>query len=257
MIFKYGEMWSRWHDADLFLVTGNATLNERNNLVTWRGTLQEAAVRFKKSRIDESLGMAVARNGVKKEIGGHHVYNPYHLLVSPRWPEAKLGLFQTREFYSHAIDEQIVSFAVDALLEWLPRGRDELDRDPLVVMPFPGSGHGAMPVGVKVYLDRLPDNVEVWRSEGHAPFILPDDHELFPLLDCDGHDYMALLEQMLGMPRQQLDETCLELGIRLDMFSGRARLQRYFLIRSYRESGDPSGSWHTARNEMRQLASHD
>ncbi|MFW6042645.1 MAG: hypothetical protein ACOC9C_03095, partial [Chloroflexota bacterium] len=82
-------MWTAYDDADLFLITTNSTLKKNGALVMGRGIAQQARNRF--PGLDLALGREIARRcGNRGEYG---------LLVSPRWPAAKLGAFQVKTDY--------------------------------------------------------------------------------------------------------------------------------------------------------------
>ena len=85
-VFQKGDMWSVYSEADLFLITTNSTLQPGNILVMGRGIAKQAHERF--PGLNKALGQQIAqtcgRNG------------QYGLLISPRWPQAKIGAFQTK-----------------------------------------------------------------------------------------------------------------------------------------------------------------
>lgn len=83
--FKTGDMWSAYTAADLFLITTNSTLKKGNHaLVMGRGIARQAKERF--PGLDITLG-----RHIQVLCGNEGIYG---LLVSPRWPAAKLGAFQ-------------------------------------------------------------------------------------------------------------------------------------------------------------------
>ena len=253
MKLKYGELWSRWDEADLFLVTTNATVRGAR-LVMGAGTAEQARSKFG-SDLTKAVGETIMANGVRKEYEEETVYNPYYLMISPRWPVAKLGLFQTKDHYKDNSDIFIISSAVNLLAEWIPRGREKLGRDPLVAMPFPGVGYGGLSEGdVIPYLKQLPDNVEIWRREGEEPITLPLDHPLELLIhDYDDMIYLNNLCITLGVKGGRLRELTDEIGVGMGGLDTRGKLQRYFLIKAYMESGDVGGAWHTSRSELRRI----
>ena len=246
----YGEMWTRWKEADLFLITTNAVVkNER--LIMGAGSAGQAKGQF--AGIAKSLGTAVMAGGVRKEKGnGEVVCNPYYLIVSPRWPEAKLGLFQTKDHYKDDSDMFLISTGIQHLLEWLPRGRDKLGREPLVVMPMPGTGHGGLhPDQVMSYVEKLPDNIEIWQRAHERPVQLPSDHPLNAILKSTFYEETVC--DLLGIERKELARLVKEINVRMNVSDDIGRLQRYFLIKAYREGGDSGGAWHMSRNELKRL----
>ena len=85
-IYKTGDMWSAFEEVDLFLITTNSTLTRNGALVMGAGIAKQAKQRF--PGIEKAFGTAVQSN-----CGN---FGEYNLLVSPRWPTAKLGAFQTK-----------------------------------------------------------------------------------------------------------------------------------------------------------------
>lgn len=250
---KYGEMWQRWHDADLFLVTGNSTCNQNGYLIMGSGSANEAATKFK--GITKALGETVSKNEPKQRVLDCVIYKPYYLIVSPRWPQAKLGLFQTREYYGDRSDLFLISAGVEALNEWIPRGREALGRDPMVVMPMPGTGSGGVAVDdVLVYVRALPDCVEVWQNKSQQEISLRPEHRLAPLLDCSYNDYKAAVKELLG---HEFDEVFILNNIDANSGPGmnpRERLHRFLLLESYLENGGKSEhAWVASRVKMRHL----
>lgn len=74
MRLAQGNIWSVFEQADLFLVTTNATLNRQGALVMGAGIARQARDRF--PGLDQKLGKAVAF------IGSH-----YGVLFPTAWPE--------------------------------------------------------------------------------------------------------------------------------------------------------------------------
>jgi hypothetical protein len=88
--FMVGDMWTAYTAADLFLITTNATITARGALVMGRGIARQAKERF------PGLDVALGRQ-MQALCGNQGVYG---LLVSPRWPIAKLGACQVKRHYS-------------------------------------------------------------------------------------------------------------------------------------------------------------
>jgi hypothetical protein len=94
-------MWEVWDTADLFLVCAGFEV-QRGALVQNRPLLIQAEYQFP---------------GLCKALSGQ-VKPGYGLLVSPRWPAAKLGLFQSHDF-GISDDQDIVAAAALCLIQWL------------------------------------------------------------------------------------------------------------------------------------------
>lgn len=83
--FKTGDMWTAYTAVDLFLITTNSTLKQGDRaLVMGRGIARQAKERF--PGLDTALGRQI--QALCGNQGAHG------LLVSPRWPTAKLCALQ-------------------------------------------------------------------------------------------------------------------------------------------------------------------
>lgn len=127
MQLRTGDMWSVFEEADLFLVTTNATLTVQGRLVMGAGIAEEAHNRF--PGLDEALGSAISAQGKR-----------YGLLVSPRWPQAKLGAFQTKGHWKDPSQLSLISEAATRLLLWC-----KAHPSANVHLNFPGIGYGNLP----------------------------------------------------------------------------------------------------------------
>jgi len=144
---KLGDMWSVWEESDLFLVTTNGSLKRDGALVMGRGIAREALDRF--PGLDLVLGKAIGRSG-----------REYGLLVSPRWPAAKLGAFQVKLRYWDDATPELIRLSTEMLLEWL-----EEHPDARVDLNFPGIGYGRLsPDVVRPIIEVLPPNVYIWQK---------------------------------------------------------------------------------------------
>lgn len=146
--FCQGNMWSAYDQADLFLITTNSTLKKNGALVMGRGIARQARDLF--PGLDRTLGREIARRcGNQGEYG---------LLVSPRWPAAKLGAFQVKGHYSGPASLELIQRSTAELCAWCtehPNARVELN--------FPGIGNGRLLKGdVLPIVGRLPDRVTIW-----------------------------------------------------------------------------------------------
>jgi hypothetical protein len=263
MILNYGNMWTAWEAADLFLITANATVVKSTSaLVMDKGIAREAYDRFYAHRVDTSLGKIISTTSGKPTPSANGVYlcySPYYLIVSPKWPAAKLGAFQVREWFDGRPDEMIISFAVGALIEWISRAREVLGRDPAVHLNCPGIGRGKMHFDdVLVHISRLPDCVTIWqriyqRPEPDIP--LPPDHPLAILRQVGRDEFADSI--LAGMGEAGL-EAFRELynGVARD-FNG--RLTQWVTVDAYLDlanSGDELAGnhcWGVGRGMMAQL----
>lgn len=152
---QYGNMWSVYDQAHLFLITTNATLKRNGALVMGRGIARQARDRF--PGLDLALGQAIAQRC------GH--LGHYHLLVSPQWPKARIGAFQVKTDYAQQADQGLIAASVTALADWCAGHPDQM-----VHLNFPGIGNGGLArTAVWPLLTALPDQVTIWEYVPELP----------------------------------------------------------------------------------------
>ena len=145
MRLRTGDMWLVFDEADLFLITTNATLTVHGKLVMGAGIAKEARDRF--PGLDVALGKAVIARGSR-----------YGLLISPDWPRAKLGAIQTKLHWKDPAQLSLISEAVGRLTLWC-----KAHPSAQVHLNFPGIGYGNLPrAQVLKLLEPLPDTVTIW-----------------------------------------------------------------------------------------------
>jgi hypothetical protein len=148
---QQGDMWSVYHDADLFLITTNATLKQNEALVMGRGIARQARDRF--PGLDIALGQQI-----EKLCGSQ---GRYGLLVSPRWPTARLGAFQVKRHYSRPASLDLIRYSTAALCAWC-----EAQPQASVHLNFPGVGNGRLPrETVLPIVAQLPEQVTIWEYQ--------------------------------------------------------------------------------------------
>jgi hypothetical protein len=146
--FRTGDMWSSYDEADLFLITTNATITTRGALVMGRGIAWQAKGRF--PGLDAALGRQV-----QALCGNQGIYG---LLVSPRWPAAKLGAFQVKQHYSQPASLELIRHSTAALCAWCAEHPDAQ-----VALNFPGIGNGRLRrADVLPIVTQLPEQVTIW-----------------------------------------------------------------------------------------------
>jgi hypothetical protein len=153
--FRTGDMWTAYEGADLFLITTNSTLRKDGVLVMGRGIARQAKERF--PGLDVVLGAQI-----QTICGSQGIYG---LLISPRWPKARLGAFQVKRHWRQSADLALIEKSTTALMHWVTCHADRQ-----VCLNFPGIGNGRLPrTAVLPILQHLPDNVIIWEY----PDILP------------------------------------------------------------------------------------
>jgi len=155
--FRTGDMWSSYDEADLLLITTNATITSRGALVMGRGIARQAKERF------PGLDIALGRH-IQAIYGNQGIYG---LLVSPRWPVAKLGAFQVKRHYNQPASLELIRHSTAALCAWCTEHPDAQ-----VALNFPGIGNGRLRrQDVLPIIAQLPAQVTVWEypSPGNTP----------------------------------------------------------------------------------------
>ena len=147
--FKTGNMWAAYTAADLFLITTNSTLKKSSHaLVMGRGIAQQA--RDRSPGLAEALGQHIL-----KTCGS---LGEYSLLISPRWPVAKLGAFQVKRHYRQAASLELIQRSTAALRAWCTEHPDAI-----VHLNYPGIGNGRLRrEDVLPIVMQLPDQVTIW-----------------------------------------------------------------------------------------------
>ncbi|MEW5985051.1 MAG: hypothetical protein AB1791_00290 [Chloroflexota bacterium] len=153
-VFQVGDMWSAYPMADLFLVTTNSTVRQDGALVMGRGIARQARDRF--LGLDKALGQQILKTSGR--------LGEYSLLISPRWPEARLGAFQVKTLCSQPADLEMIQRSVLALQRWC-REHPEAH----VCLNFPGIGNGRLArEKVLPIVYQLPDKVTIWEYPATA-----------------------------------------------------------------------------------------
>lgn len=148
MILKVGNMWHAWREADLFLFTGNSTVRRDGALVMGAGMAREVRDMF--PGIDYVLGDVI----IKKYGSG----NWYNLLISPQWPDKKLGAFQVKTDWNANASLKLIRHSTGILTQWC-----QLYPDARVHLNFPGIGNGKLSKEqVAPIIATLPDSVIIW-----------------------------------------------------------------------------------------------
>jgi hypothetical protein len=149
--FRIGDMWTDYAAADLFLITTNATITVRGALVMGRGIARQAKERF--PGLDVAMGKQI-----QALCGNQGIYG---LLVSPRWPVAKLGAFQVKRHYSQVASLELIWRSTAALCAWCIEHPTAT-----VAVNFPGIGNGRLPREIVLpIVTQLPEQVTIWEYQ--------------------------------------------------------------------------------------------
>ena len=154
--FKIGDMWSAYDAAALFVITTNATIKRNGALVMGRGIARQARNRF--PGLDTALGKQILNVCGNPSTLLRSSQGQYGLLVSPRWPEARLGAFQVKQHYSHVASLELIQRSTTALCAWCTEHPAVM-----VAVNFPGIGNGRLRrKDVLSIVSQLPDQVTIW-----------------------------------------------------------------------------------------------
>lgn len=148
--YRVGNYWCEYNLSSLFCFTSNGTLNG-DRLVMGAGTARQVRDRF--PSIDRKIGIKIISN-FSPECGTYE----YGLLVSDRWPDAKIAAFQTKYHWKDKSDIDLIRLGINQLQEWC-----RLYPEARVDLPMPGIGLGGLDTSVvKDLTDVLPDQVNMW-----------------------------------------------------------------------------------------------
>ena len=157
--FQSGDMWSAYAQAGLFLITTNATITRNGRLVMGRGIAKQVRDRF------PSLAAALGQQ-IQQQCGS---LGTYGLLISPRWPTAKLGAFQVKYHFGETADLALIQQSAAALHRWATAHPDvaihrnmpgiDCQRQPMARLPR---------TAVLLHIQQLPHNVTIWEYP-HQP----------------------------------------------------------------------------------------
>ena len=156
--FMYGNMWDIYELAGLFLVTTNGYVTQKGEIVMGRGAALQAKNRW--PGLPKAFAYAAYKECDGQKSDGCY---EYHLLVSPHWPERKIGAFQVKHSWSEDADLDLIAESVRALVEWC---RDHPSKT--VHLNYPGIGNGKRNINdIAPLLAKLPPEVHIWRY--HPP----------------------------------------------------------------------------------------
>jgi hypothetical protein len=115
------------------------------------------------------MGRGLARQardrfpGLDKAVGRQILHlcgnlGEYGLLVSPRWPETKLGAFQVKLHYRQPAGLELIRYSTAALCTWCVEHPDAS-----IHLNYPGIGNGRLQrEDVLPIIAQLPAQVTVW-----------------------------------------------------------------------------------------------
>lgn len=147
-----GNYWSVYDNADLFLFTSNGEITKSGCLVMGAGNAKQVKNRF--PGIDRLIGEHIIQSysAIKKNL-----YS-YNLLISPNWPRAKIGAFQTKLSWKDPSPIELIEKSLEKLNIFALSHSDKN-----IHMPAPGIGHGKLSYDQMIELTNiLPNNVHIW-----------------------------------------------------------------------------------------------
>jgi hypothetical protein len=152
MIIEVGNMWDAWDAANLFLFTANGVVDKKDRLVMGGGIALQTRNRF--PEVDHAIGRYLRAHSEPQEDG---IYR-FGLLVSPTYPSAKLGAFQSKLHYRNPSTMNIINYSISKLREWCSKNPEAQ-----VHLNWPGVGLGGLTHRQTLLsLYTLPDTVHVW-----------------------------------------------------------------------------------------------
>jgi hypothetical protein len=149
--YRKGDYWDEYDRSDLFLFTGCGVVINKC-LVMGAGTARQVRDRY--WGISKAIGRTIIDRGYPCI---DNVYT-YGLLVSDRYPKAKLGAFQTKLHWKNPSPIELIYESACLLQAWCyqnPTARVDL--------PMPGVGCGGLEsTDILSITDILPNRVNVW-----------------------------------------------------------------------------------------------
>lgn len=162
-IYKVGDMWSAFDEADLFCITTNSTIIEKPEKVAGKLVTKKLLVMGR-----GIAGRAKLHYPLLPEMWGRRIVDggKYGLIMDAQWDTsamsyAKLAAFQTKYHWRNPSPIELVAYSISMLKKVA-----EENPNKSIHLPFPGIGNGGLnPFDVKPLLDNLPENVTVWRDK--------------------------------------------------------------------------------------------
>ena len=180
------EMFDIYPITDLFLTTTNSVVKvETRELVMGSGHALQFVQTFDptgEKQLKARLGVAIAKRTQEYHEAGHYgdlkptdkpyVYNKskthrgyhaYGLIVSEKWPNSKIGIFQTKFDWAKPSSIDLIKYSFNQLKAFMERGKQTLGRPVRVDMPFPGIGKGGLNRDdVLEIASKFGDNLHLW-----------------------------------------------------------------------------------------------
>jgi len=154
--FQCGDMWTAFATTHLFLITTNSTIGKDGALIMGRGIARQARDRF--PGLAASLGQHILNVSDGRSTLLRTSLGKYGLLVSPRWPEAKLGAFQVKYHYRLPASLELIHYSTAMLCAWCAAHTNAQ-----VVLNYPGIGNGRLHrEAILPIIAQLPEQVTIW-----------------------------------------------------------------------------------------------
>jgi len=146
-----GNMWDT--DADIYIVTGNATIKKDGSLVMGRGAALD--LKNKVPNIDKMFGALIQKRATRVDTNKYK----YGVLFAKYQDGKYYGIFQVKWNFREQADLELIKYSIEKL--------DSVIRthfiDGRVSMNFPAIGNGGLSRKVvEPLLSNLPSNLTVW-----------------------------------------------------------------------------------------------
>lgn len=159
--FAVGDIWGEIGKASAILVTANSYINNAGRLVMGRGAAREAAIRW--PSLPRQLADWIVKFGPGHlgEYGVIFVLDIVAFSGLVTFDPMDIGVFQVKRHFKDNADPELIRRSVDKLNE-------DAERYDRIALNFPGIGNGRLrEEDVKPLLESLPDNVVIYKKEGH------------------------------------------------------------------------------------------
>lgn len=145
-----GNIWDEEGVADVILITTNAIINARGQLVMGRGAALEAAQRYPSLPFD-----------LAEKIKAFKPNKPYGVLILPQYANGvQLGAFQVKHHWRDSASLELIKLSTRLLVTVA-----EICPDMKFALNYPGIGNGRL-VEAQVFpiISVLPNNVTIYKK---------------------------------------------------------------------------------------------
>ena len=144
MILERGDMWSVFHETDVFMITTNPIIRKDGAVVMGRGIAYEAKTRYPE---------------LPYEFAEMYTKYPNNIGYIGEFDGTRVYWFMVKEHWAKDADPSIISKSVDEIIDMFGYSSERVD------LNFPGIGNGKLSRReVLPILWKLPSNIHIWEK---------------------------------------------------------------------------------------------